>query len=106
MIFTEIRSLYRSQLQDIIKEHDIQDIDGLLTLISSTYTDEHRSEYVVKNRYHRASETTVAQRLNALWVYPVYILLAPFRFVLYGTPKIDEESRLGHIITYLIGEIH
>lgn len=45
------------------------------------------------------------QRLNRLWVIPVYVLvIGPFSYIVYGKWHISYYSKIGKVISWLIGE--
>lgn len=48
--------------------------------------------------------TTVKHRLNCLWAYPVTLILAPFRFVLYGGIGWTNKTVVGRFILRTCGE--
>lgn len=63
------------------------------------------SEYIVRYRYDPYMKTTPLNRINMLWVWPLYVVtVAPFLYVKNGHSGVKKESKLGRILTKLIGE--
>lgn len=49
-------------------------------------------------------KTTVIQRLNYLWVFPLYFLLvAPVKFIFTGETGTSKDSVFGRVLKFLIG---
>lgn len=89
------KKLYRHQLEQMLKEaHNPQDVLGFL------FDDD---QFSIIDRYADVDKLTKLQRFNRLWVYPLFILAAPFRYVMYGDPGYDRESRLGRVLERLVG---
>lgn len=45
------------------------------------------------------------QRLNRLWVVPlVWVFVFPFQYIVCGRIGITDESKLGSLLLYLVGE--
>lgn len=42
-------------------------------------------------------------RFNRLWVYPMTLILSPFRYVLYGHPGFEDSSKIGRWILKITG---
>lgn len=75
-----------------VLEHLLGDADGW---IASNYT----------VRAYEDIKTTTIQRLNALWVYPLYVLIvAPIKWVLTGCTGVKTESRFYGILKFLLGD--
>ena len=51
----------------------------------------------------RKQKTTRKHRLNHLWVYPLTLVLAPFRYVLYGDIGWTNKTKLGKFLFVACG---
>lgn len=102
------RNVRRSELEKDMKNtlNGCNTAKEVLDFLFGTYNDDYQHDYVVKRRFYTTGgKTTIINRLNCLWVYPVFILLIPFRFVLFGSYQINEDSKLGMVLIKLIGEL-
>lgn len=48
--------------------------------------------------------STVANRLNQLWAYPLTLVLAPFRYVLFGYTGWDDKTLIGRFMLHICGQ--
>lgn len=103
------RNVRRSELEKDMKNtlNGCNTAKEVLDFLFGTYYDDYQHDYVVKHRFYTrgGDKTTLINRLNCLWVYPAFIMLIPFRFVLFGSFKVNEDSRLGRVLIKLIGEL-
>ena len=51
----------------------------------------------------RAPDTNWKHRLNRLWAYPLTLVLAPFRYVIYGDIGWGNKTKLGKFILVACG---
>lgn len=72
-------------------EHLLGDSEGWS---NSDYTLE-RYKYSTKNR-------SVLQRLNWLWVYPLFLITTPFQWIFTGNVGLSKNSRIGRVVDKLI----
>lgn len=105
MLKQSINNLYRHELEKRIKEEECDTVDGLLDILFGTYDNDYHSGLVVKRKWVESEKSTVLQRLNTLWVYPLFICMMPFRYLLFGRPQFSEDSKLGRVIIFLTGEM-
>ena len=77
------------------KDEVIEHLFGTPLDRATTYLD----LYLFKN----VPETTWKHRLNRLWAYPLTILLAPFRYVIYGDIGWGNKTKLGKFILVACG---
>lgn len=61
------------------------------------------SKFKLVHRWNPYIKTKWWQRINRLWVYPIFICTLPFQWILRGETGIATESDLGIILTKLIG---
>lgn len=80
-----------------------EDIDKFKSVIYGDYNSDYYSEYTLTDYSERPSDTWW-QRLNCLWVYPLFIMCIPFRYVMYGDYRIHPNAKVYGIISKLIGE--
>ena len=67
--------------------------------------DELSSTYNIKDNNYINAPTTLAQRLNRIWFFIVFIIfVAPVRYVMTGRKGFDERTPIGKWVTKLIGE--
>lgn len=57
--------------------------------------------YVVYH-YDKEMGRTFIQRLNMLWVYPLFFLSIPFQFLLTGSWGVSRNSKIGKVIDWLV----
>lgn len=64
------------------------------------------SKFKVVHRRNPYIETTPLQRINRLWVFPLYfIFVAPYNYIVKGDSWTDSESKFGKFLSKLIGNI-
>jgi hypothetical protein len=61
------------------------------------------SDYVIKEKYAEPTNS-LKNRLNVLWIFPLFILAIPFRYIFLGYYQIDNNSKLGKFIHKCINE--
>ena len=55
--------------------------------------------------YNKDVTKTLWQRLNCIWVYPVFVLFVlPIQWAWKGSAGFDERTKIGRIVLKLIGE--
>lgn len=62
-----------------------------------------RSKFKVVHRRDPYIKTKWWQRINRLWVFPLFLCTLPFQWIIRGETGIPTESDLGIILTKLIG---
>jgi len=103
---TSKMNICRHELESKIKEGGLSSSSDVLNLLFGTYNDGYYSEYVVKKRWGDTLESgSFFNRVNTLWVYPLFLILIPFRYLMFGEFRINEDSRFGKVIIYLVGEM-
>ena len=105
------REAYRSEIESELKElygydrMDKETVKKVIDHLCGTYEYRSDSEYKVVNRYRKYGKITFLQRINRLWVYPSLLLLVcPVKWLVTGDFGFNTDSRLGHILTKLIGD--
>jgi len=61
-------------------------------------------DYVVYKKFPDKQKTLFRHRFNAFWVYPLFVVLMPFRYLFWGSAFVNIETKLGRILTYLLGD--
>lgn len=49
-------------------------------------------------------KTTMLQRFNLFWVWPLFLIAAPFSYILRGKIGVDKYTRFGKLLTKIVGE--
>ena len=53
-------------------------------------------------KYDQIHYRSFMQRLNILWVYPLFVLSIPMQWLIKGSIGVNRNSKIGRIIDYLI----
>lgn len=61
------------------------------------------SKFKVVHRYNPYIKCKWWQRVNKLWIYPLFMITIPFQWLLRGETGVQTDSILGHTIKRLIG---
>jgi len=59
------------------------------------------SDYVIY-KYSDNSKRNFIQRVNTIWVYPLFIITIPFQFLFLGNCGVNRNSKIGKLINWLI----
>lgn len=112
-ISKEYKNTYRYELENEIQTRyageaiDKKTLDKILDLLFDGYEHRAESDYKVVLRYNPYIKETPLQRLNSLWVVPLYLLtIAPIKWIITGEKGIDSDSKLYKIISKLAGGNH
>lgn len=81
-------------LKDLTKEE-------LIELIFGNRDNEYRGNFIVKTYYNR-SERTIWNRLNLLWVYPLFLVALPFQYLITGDTGVNRNTKIGRIVDWLV----
>ena len=104
MIKSSKRNLYRHELRKIIRENQCLTPDDVLDVLFGTHSNDYDTDLVVKYIYVE-NKHSFLNRLNSLWVYPLFLVLAPFRYLFFGKCQVDEDKTFGKILIALVGEL-
>ena len=68
----------------------------------------HNNDYQPKSRYtlrrYKQVKTKKIHRINAIWVYPLWIvLIAPIKWLLTGKTGVQTESKAYRVLRFLLG---
>jgi hypothetical protein len=53
-------------------------------------------------KYTNVQKRSIGNRLNYLWVWPIFICTIPFSWVLTGTYGLDRNSKVGKVVDWLV----
>lgn len=59
------------------------------------------SDYVIY-KYEHPTKRRFIQRLNFVWVWPLFVISIPFQWLLKGDLGVSRNSRIGRVIDWLI----
>lgn len=99
----------RRLIEDLRKDlKDSTDIKEVYDLLFGKW-DEGGSEYVVyrydnEGDWGNRKKTTLLQRFNMLWLYPLFVVTVPFQWLFLGKVGVNTHSKFGKFIMKLIGE--
>jgi hypothetical protein len=51
---------------------------------------------------YKKSNRTIFNRLNVLWVWPLFLIFAPFQWIVTGDTGFDREKFAGRVLNYLV----
>ncbi|SNS16830.1 hypothetical protein [Pseudomonas segetis] len=77
--------------------------DSVLNVLFGEYNNDYQTEYSVTYINDPYIETTVIQRINLFWVWPIMLVTAPIRFVLTGSMGVSPSKPFGLMLQRLIG---
>ena len=58
------------------------------------------SEYTIRKYNH--TQKSIFNRINMLWVYPLFLIMVPFQWLLCGDTGFKRESRIGRVLDFLV----
>lgn len=61
------------------------------------------SKFKVVHKRNPYIQTTTIQRINLFWVWPLWLVITPFKWIVTGEMGVTKESKVGKILTKLIG---
>lgn len=100
-IHNRVHEAYKHQIEKDFKEsHLPQTINGLLDFLCD---DEERGDYRVYHLNDVYEKTTLKQRLNVLWLVPVWWIIAPFKWVFTGKAGVSQHSKVGKWLAKMTG---
>lgn len=53
-------------------------------------------------KYEEVNKKNFIQRLNMLWVYPLFILTIPLQYLFTGSFGVNKNTRIGRVINWLV----
>ena len=74
-------------------------------LIEFLFDDENEigSDYVVYRYKERYDKTTLSQRLNRVWVLPIWFIISPFKWLATGSSGVNQQTKLGKWLAKITG---
>ena len=73
-------------------------------LLDYLFDDDSNGEYVVIPRFYEYEKRTVIQRLNHLWVIPLWLSVCWIKWIFTGETGIHQESKAGKFLSKIIGK--
>ena len=101
MLGKDAKKINSLEFERILKDENITSIEQFKKYL---YPYEEFSDVVLTHRWYDKPKSTLTNRLNMLWVYPVFIICIPFRFVVYGHFHVNPNTKLSEILKKLLGE--
>lgn len=103
-IHNRVHEAYKHQIERDFKEsHLPQTINGLLDFLCD---DEERGDYRVyhfNDPWGASNKKTVCNRLNTLWMIPIWLVCAPFLWLFTGEAGVSQHGQLGKWIAKITG---
>lgn len=83
--------------------------EDLLSLVPEYCTDrkwetENKTDFILITERDKYYTKTLGNRLNSLWVYPIVVLLLPFKWVFTGVWGFSRNTKFGRFLCKLVGE--
>lgn len=72
-------------------------------LIEYLFDDDIGSDYIVYRFKEQYDKTTLTQRLNRIWVLPLWFAIAPFKWLLTGHSGVNQHSKFGKWLAKITG---
>lgn len=100
--------LNKQDFRKLMSDKEIPDryISDVMEIIygSRFIDDDITPPYVIcKNHFHTDEDATFIQRLNRLWIIPLYLVFMPFQWLFCGNTGINHNSRLAVFLSRLTG---
>ncbi|EPS0409769.1 hypothetical protein ACVAPW_000914 [Shigella sonnei] len=96
----ELMELYGAEKFDEFTKNKI--LGHLFGSVENDYSPE--SEFKIYWRYDPDVKTSPLQRINLLWVWPLYmIIVAPIKFIVTGSTGTSKDSMMGRVLSKLVG---
>lgn len=94
-IHRSVNEAYLFQVLESFKENKYlpDTAEGMLDYL---FSDE--SDYKVYHLKEVYNKSTLLSRLNIMWVYPVWLVIAPFLWLFTGNAGVDNHSKFGKFI--------
>lgn len=106
MYLKKTKRVYSHAVLKEIKEHKGIENPTVNQVLSHLFGDEDgwvASDYTV--RAYEKVKTNPIQRLNTIWVYPLYALIvAPVKWIVTGDTGVKTESRFYGVLKFLLGD--
>ncbi|PHZ22641.1 hypothetical protein CS535_16025 [Yersinia massiliensis] len=100
-MFKEKRKLYRYEFINEIGGLEGKSAKDVIEVIFGDH--ENESDYRLVRAWFEAPPQKLWQRLNYLWVFPLYLISVPFQWLFIGRIGLNRDSKVGVLIERLIG---
>ena len=61
-----------------------------------------RSGNYVLYKYNKTKKRNFIQRVNMLWVYPLFVVTIPLQYLLFGEWGLNRNNKVGKIVDWLV----
>ena len=75
--------------------------DELVELMFGNAYNDYSGNFIVKS-YDSYSKRTVWNRLNLLWIYPLFLVAIPFQYLITGDTGVNRNTKFGRIVDWLV----
>lgn len=75
--------------------------EELVELLFGNYNNDYRSDFIIKC-YNNYSKRTLWNRLNLMWIYPLFIIALPFQYLITGDTGINRNTKIGRVVDRLV----
>lgn len=81
-------------------------LEDFLHIVPASYfsDDENPTSFVLVTERKPYYKKTVVHRLNSLWVFPIALLLMPFKWLFTGEWGFSHNTKFGRFLSNLVGE--
>jgi len=93
-------SLKKEIISELDNKYGENSVENLLDMLLGGI-DEPR-HYKYKLYKYKESKKTILNRLNMLWVFPIFLVSIPLQWLILGDIGVSRDSRIGKIIEYLV----
>lgn len=99
---TDVAKAFGKKVEELTRE-------DLLSLIPVSRFDrkidtDNTIEFILTTERDRYYDKTLKHRLNSLWVYPLALLLMPFKWLFTGVWGFSHSTKFGRFLGNLVGE--
>ena len=105
MLKLPVVEISRLKFKKILIEAECETAREILDLLFGDEDFRNNSDFILKYRHPELSDRTLFQRGNVLWIVPIFLILAPFRYLIWGESRVNEDSKLGRILIFLVGKL-
>lgn len=102
-IFTpKVTQAYRFQLEKTLKEYFGEKYTST-DIMNYLFNHDYSGDFIVTYKHYPYEKRKIWQRLNLLWVWPLWIPLGFIKWILTGDMGVRKESAVGKVLVKLIG---
>lgn len=104
MMEQKTRYIHEYEVKRYLKKRglDISSLSGEDLMIELFGDTENFGEFKIVDQYWKPKERWY-HRLNRFWAYPLFFILAPFQYIIYGETGFSDKNKVGHWILKVTG---